>query len=109
MTNAAVRVPRPIVTVRKPAEVCPNPRLPSSSHGVNEIQHDPIHAGHNESVADHFFTPKELSGFLAVPVETLRWYRRNGIGPDYVQQGRLIRYRRSAVDAWAAAHTVRSA
>lgn len=59
----------------------------------------------NEGVADHFMTLPELSGYLAVPIETLRRWRKHNEGPPAMKFGHTLRFRRSAVDAWADAHT----
>ena len=53
-----------------------------------------------------FLDEKQLCAELAIsPVTTTRW-RRTGEGPPFVRVGRLIRYPRSALEAWIAARTV---
>lgn len=63
----------------------------------------------NEHVADHYMTLKELSGYLAVPVETIRYWRKLSVGPPALKFGKSLRFRRSEVDAWTRAHTERVA
>lgn len=35
-------------------------------------------------------------------------YRTHGGGPDFIKVGRLVRYRRSAIEVWFAQRTVRN-
>jgi len=50
-----------------------------------------------------YWTERELSQYLGVSVATLRRWRASGEGPPWRRFGRLIRYARADVDAWAAA------
>ncbi|OBF56718.1 hypothetical protein A5756_10515 [Mycobacterium sp. 852002-53434_SCH5985345] len=43
---------------------------------------------------------------IGVEPQTLKLWRRKGIGPRYVKFGNRIRYRVSDIEAWLAAHTV---
>lgn len=47
-----------------------------------------------------YFTTTELSELIRTPVETLRWWRAHGQGPESFRLGRRVLYRRAAVDAW---------
>lgn len=43
---------------------------------------------------------KELAGYLGVAVSTIRQYRLDGKGPQYIKLGHLVRYRLFDVEAW---------
>ena len=43
---------------------------------------------------------------IGVEPETLKLWRRKGIGPAYVKFGNRVRYRVSDIEAWLDAHTV---
>jgi excisionase family DNA binding protein len=45
-------------------------------------------------------TPTELAQELSVPESTLTYWRHTRQGPAFFKAGRLVRYRRSAVDEW---------
>jgi excisionase family DNA binding protein len=45
-------------------------------------------------------TPDEVAGFVRTSERTLRRWRAEGVGPPFVKLGRVIRYRRSALEAW---------
>jgi hypothetical protein len=47
-------------------------------------------------------TTRELSAWLDIPEETLRWWRAHGQGPPYVRLGRHVRYPMPEVDRWVA-------
>jgi len=62
-------------------------------------------------MTDPLLTPKQVQAQYGIAQKTLANYRWQGIGPEYVkahpgQYGR-VRYRRSAIDAWLNAHTVK--
>lgn len=44
--------------------------------------------------------PAELAGMLEVSEETLREWRRNRTGPDFVKCGKSVLYRESDVQRW---------
>jgi len=44
--------------------------------------------------------PPGVSALLGVPVETLKRWRYERTGPDWLYVGRLVRYRPAVVDAW---------
>jgi len=46
------------------------------------------------------------AAYLGMPAETLKQWRHLGKGPAYFKAGKHVRYRRSAVDAWADSQTV---
>jgi excisionase family DNA binding protein len=48
-----------------------------------------------------FLTPEELAKELRVTDVTLSTWRKCRIGPPFIRMGRIVRYRRSAVDAWS--------
>ena len=45
-------------------------------------------------------TTEEVAELLGVGVTTLRDWRREGRGPRYWQEGAVIRYRETDVEAW---------
>lgn len=51
-------------------------------------------------MTEKLLSPKQLADFLGVALTTLSSYRKDGIGPEYLKIGRLIRYRVSDVDIW---------
>jgi predicted DNA-binding transcriptional regulator AlpA len=42
----------------------------------------------------------EVAEYLRAPVETLRWWRMQGTGPQGFKLGRRIMYREADVEAW---------
>jgi excisionase family DNA binding protein len=51
-------------------------------------------------------TANELASELGVGTQTLAQWRWQGAGPAFIKVGRLVRYRRTDVDAWLAANEV---
>ena len=51
-------------------------------------------------------SPKELSEFLGVPVDTLYQWNHRGTGPKAHKVGRHLRYRWQEVDAWLDAQAI---
>lgn len=49
---------------------------------------------------DRLMTLSEVSDLLGVPIATLYGWRYRGEGPRGYKIGRLVRYRRAAVEAW---------
>lgn len=63
---------------------------------VREVtQEDPIIS---ESEAAIYLTPKGAKKVF--PSSTLKYWRTNGEGPNYVKIGRYVGYRLSALDRW---------
>jgi len=52
-------------------------------------------------------TADQTATFLGVKPQTLSVWRLYKEGPSFVRVGRLIRYRRSDVEAWLTAQTVK--
>lgn len=48
----------------------------------------------------------EAAEYLSLSPRTLQTWRRQGVGPAFIQAGRAVRYRRSALDSWVDAQTV---
>lgn len=63
------------------------------------IQHD---GGASASSPDDLLLPATVAVLLALTTKTLEQWRWRGIGPRFLKLGRLVRYRRSDVDAWLA-------
>lgn len=51
---------------------------------------------------DPMLTTPEAARYLRLAVGTLNNYRSWSQGPTYVKLGRAVRYRKSALDSWAA-------
>jgi len=45
-------------------------------------------------------TTDDLASYLAVPRQTLAYWRCIGDGPPFLKIGRHVRYRRAGVEAW---------
>lgn len=55
----------------------------------------------NNQFADPLFTPKEAADYLGVSVDTLSVWRCVGrYNIQFVKVGRLVKYRKSALDAF---------
>ncbi len=54
----------------------------------------------DDDVADPFMTVREVSAYLNVSPNTLNYWRKTGRGPRGVRMGKVLRYRRSAVEEW---------
>lgn len=50
-----------------------------------------------------YLRPAELAATLRVTTRTLCRWRKSGKGPDFVREGRVVRYRSSDIDAWSRA------
>lgn len=49
---------------------------------------------------DRLLTMPEVAEITRCSIDTLRWYRTRGIGPECGRVGRRVMYRESAVIAW---------
>lgn len=54
----------------------------------------------SEDVDDPFMTVRQVSAYLNVSPNTLNYWRRTGRGPRGIRMGKILRYRRSAVEEW---------
>lgn len=52
---------------------------------------------------DPLLTMPEVASRTRVPLDTLRYWRHLGIGPESAKMGRRVVYRASDVEAWIAA------
>lgn len=70
-------------------------------------------AGRGRRAEDEQYLDTEAAGrYLGgedtpIPEATMRQWRFLGRGPEFVHSGRAVRYRKSALDAFADANTVR--
>jgi len=56
---------------------------------------------------EELLTTEEAAEWLKIPAATLKWWRHSKTGPPYVVKGtKYVRYRRSALEEWAAASEV---
>lgn len=53
---------------------------------------------------EEFFTPDELSALIKISKNTLKSWRYNGEGPQWVNFGRRVRYEKAAVAAYIEAN-----
>jgi predicted DNA-binding transcriptional regulator AlpA len=55
-------------------------------------------------------TPKQAAEFMGIPLGTLAQWRSQRRGPTYIKlEDRLVRYRRSDLEAYLAVHLVETA
>jgi hypothetical protein len=52
------------------------------------------------AASEPLWTPEDLSGYLRIPVETLRYWRKCRTGPPARKVGKHLRYDPEAVRAW---------
>ena len=50
-----------------------------------------------------------VAEYLGVVIPALEKWRQLGTGPDYIKVGRLVRYKKSALDEWLTERTVATA
>jgi len=60
----------------------------------------------DNQAAPEFFDEKSLCAFIGISSVTATKWRAKAKGPPFIKVGRLVRYRRSDVDAWLRACTV---
>lgn len=53
-----------------------------------------------QKMTDKLLSPKQLANYLGVGLTTLASYRKDGVGPEYLKIGHLVRYRFSDVENW---------
>lgn len=62
--------------------------------------------------SDELLTPKQVQAEYGFEVRTLAQWRWMNLGPNYIKQspgrGGRIKYKRSAIDAWLEALTVKT-
>ena len=57
--------------------------------------------------ASDWMTPEQVAEYLGLTTEGVRQWRKLGTGPAYARVSqRVVRYRRSDIDAWLDAHRV---
>ncbi len=56
-------------------------------------------------IANQFLESTQLANELGAKLNTIEGWRVKGIGPKFIKIGRLVRYRRSDVDAWLESQT----
>jgi predicted DNA-binding transcriptional regulator AlpA len=61
-----------------------------------------------DSPACGYLTQDEVAALLRLSPRTLERHRLAGTGPKYTKLGRRVVYKRSSVEAWAAANTFSS-
>lgn len=55
---------------------------------------------------DYLLSERDVAAVLAVKPSAVESWRRKGTGPEWIRVGRLVRYRRSAVERYLAENTV---
>ena len=63
-------------------------------------------SANDTEVLPEFLDEKGLCALLAISSVTATKWRAKAKGPPFIKVGRLVRYRRSDVDAWLRANTV---
>jgi len=66
-------------------------------------------ATHEIHPNDPLMRSDAVAEYLGVQIPALEKWRQLGTGPAYVKVGRLVRYRKSALDAWLTERTVATA
>lgn len=61
---------------------------------------------HEINADDPLMRSDAVAEYLGILVPALEKWRQLGTGPDYVKIGRLVRYKKSALDAWITTRTV---
>lgn len=61
----------------------------------------------SKDAGEKLLTVVEVADLLGVPVATLYAWRYRGEGPQGYKIGRHVRYRRSMIEVWLAAHADR--
>lgn len=51
---------------------------------------------------NEYLSPADLAELLAVPLETVRRWRKHGEDPQAIKVGKHVRYHRAAVARWLA-------
>ena len=65
-------------------------------HPITPLLADPT----SPAVVDDLLDPKAAAAFLGLAVLTLADFRVKGGGPVFAKAGRLVRYRKTDLDAW---------
>ena len=66
-------------------------------------------ATHEINPNDPLMRSDAVAEYLGVQIPALEKWRQLGTGPAYVKVGRLVRYKKSALDAWLTERTVATA
>ena len=61
---------------------------------------------HELNPNDPLMPSADVAKYLGVQIPALEKWRQLGTGPDYVKVGRLVRYKKSALDAWLTERTI---
>lgn len=62
----------------------------------------------NDNAVSEFLDEKGLCTLIAISSVTATKWRAKAKGPPFIKVGRLVRYRRSDVDAWLRTNTIGS-
>src|SRR5215468_943696 len=76
--------------------------VPEDRQKVHDARVHPTNAGH----ASPFIDEKQLCADLGISSVTATKWRAKAAGPPFIKVGRLVRYRRTDVEAWLASRTV---
>lgn len=60
----------------------------------------------NDNQADEYLDERRLCALLGISSVTATKWRAKAKGPPFIKVGRLVRYRRSDIDAWLRANTI---
>ncbi len=67
-----------------------------------------MNAPTNDNKPAEYLDEKRLCALLGISSVTATKWRAKAKGPPFIKVGRLVRYRRSHVDAWLHANTIGS-
>jgi predicted DNA-binding transcriptional regulator AlpA len=82
--------------------------LSSSTGGTTVVASGTSPAPTPPPLYDPLLTIEQVSDWLGKPKNTLYAWRTRGLGPECIKVGNSLRYRRSAVEAYLEANTLRA-
>lgn len=83
------------------------PERPAGAASGNETTKVPPRSAGDLRDAYNLVTQQELAFMLNVTEPTLRGWRHEGRGPDYVKFGKQVFYTRDAIERWMQSSTVK--
>lgn len=63
---------------------------------------------HDQRTDHDWLSPPHAAAILGVSIQTAARWRCEGFGPRWARSGRLVRYRRSDIEAWLESRVVGS-
>jgi predicted DNA-binding transcriptional regulator AlpA len=105
MQNEGTREPRSKLpsTARTPVPAHPAFAASGALADTDAAQTQPSHGGRMATPIDPLLDDRDLERLTGGKRSTWQKKRLTGDGPPFIRIGRLVRYRRSEVEAWLAA------